>query len=822
MLISILLLLLSVGIAFYIRLKGYLIALSGIVGLAIGNIIASIISDERIFTWGAYLLIIVLGILLCVVPVRKIISNKIFTIFKKITPSISETEQAAIDAGSVWWDGDLFSGNPDFSKLINLRDPKLTKEEQAFLDGPAEEICKDLNEWEITHELKDLPDYVWKKMKDSGIFGMIIKKKYGGLEFSNYAHAKIVMKIASRGTTAGTTVMVPNSLGPGELLQHYGTEEQKNYYLPRLAKGIEIPCFALTSPFAGSDAASIPDFGIVCNGDFKDPITGKLRKNILGIKISWEKRWITLAPVATVLGLAFKMFDPDKLIGEKKDIGITCALVPTSIEGVNIGRRHYPTGAVFQNGPTWGCDVFIPLDYIIGGLKQAGKGWNMLIECLTIGRCISLPATSVSGGKVAAYTTALYSVIRDQFKLSIGKFEGVNEAIARIGAYTYQMEASQDLALTALDIGEVPSVISAILKYNNTEKLRKAILDAMDVHAGKTVVAGPRNYLLPAFQSVPVAITVEGANILTRCLMIFGQGAIRCHPYVLKEMQSAFNNDSNAFDELLFSHLHFVFSNIFRSFWLSLTKGFFVKPPIKNATSKYYKWLARACANFALLVDGTMGTVGGNLKFKEKLSGKLADVLSNLYIASAVLKRFQRDKSPNEDIDLMSFSVELALHDAENAMDLLLQNLPNRFVAFLFKVLIFPLGRRFKYPSDELGTKVANKMMENKGTLARLTKGIYIPDDVKDPIGILKYAHEFTIKAYPIEKKINSLIRKHELDAVYPKAQLKEVFDKSIITKEEFELVTKARKLKRDVFMVDDFDPKLDKNDKNILDRFVF
>lgn len=821
MLISFLLLL-FLGISSYFRLRGSLILLYLIIGILIGDIISSFLNDNREFTWLAYLLVISLGFLFLNRFIRRFISGTIFKIFKKVIPPISSTEQMAIDAGTVWWDGDLFSGKPDFNKLINFPDPKLTKEEKDFINGPLDDLCKQIDDWQIVHELKDLPKSVWKKMKDIGLFGLIIKKKYGGLEFSNYAHAKIVMKIASRGTTAGVSVMVPNSLGPGELLQHYGTEKQKNYYLPRLAKGIEIPCFALTSPFAGSDAGSIPDYGIVCKGDFKDPLTDKLEKDILGIKISWEKRWITLAPIATILGLAFKMFDPDGLIGNKKDIGITCALIPVSVKGVNIGRRHYPTGSVFQNGPTWGSEVFVPLDYIIGGLKQAGNGWKMLIECLTVGRCISLPSVSLSGGKISSYTTSLYSVIRDQFKISIGKFEGVNEAIARIGAYTYQMESAQDLALSALDSGELPSVISSILKYNNTEKLRKAILDAMDVHGGKTVVDGPRNYLLSIFQTIPVAITVEGANILTRCLMIFGQGAIRCHPYVLKEIQSAFNNDLNSFDKLLFSHLHFILSNIFRSFWLSLTNGFFVKAPKKNATSKYYKLLARLCANFALLVDSTMGTLGGSLKFREKLSGKLADTISNLYIASSVLKRFQRDGYINEDIDLMSFSVQLALYDAENSMYLLLQNLPNRFIAFLLKVLVFPLGRKIRYPSDKLGTKVANSMMKNGKTLEGLSKGIYISQDIKDPIGILKYAHEATIKSYPIEKKINTFIREDKLESVYPNAQLKEVFDKGLITKEEFDLVTKARKLKRDVFMSDDFDSNLEKYDAKVLDRFVF
>lgn len=818
--LSLLLLLVFMGIAAYFKLGGWVIAGSALAGLLVGDLLCDA------FTWWAYLLVLLAAVLTCVPAVRAVWQNRFFAVFKKITPPMSETERAAIDSGTVWWDAELFSGRPDYEKLLNYPAPALTAEEQAFIDGPVEELCAMLNDWEIVHTRKDLPPEVWQFIKDKGFLGMIIKKKYGGLEFSNYAHAKVVMKVASRSSSAGVTVMVPNSLGPGELLQHYGTEEQKNYYLPRLAKGLEIPCFALTSPHAGSDAGAIPDYGVVCRGDYTDPITGEEHKDVLGVRVSWEKRWITLAPVATVLGLAFKMFDPDGLLGDKfggkKEIGITCALVPTSHTGVNIGRRHYPSGSVFQNGPTWGADVFIPLEWIIGGLEYAGRGWTMLMECLSVGRCISLPANACAAGKAATYATGLYARIRDQFGLAIGRFEGVDEAMARIAGFTYQMEGAQDLALTALDIGEKPSVISAILKYHNTEKMRKCINDAMDVHGGKTVVLGPRNYLGNAYQAIPVAITVEGANILTRSLMIFGQGAIRCHPYVLKEMQAAYADDAAAFGKALTGHMHFAFTNAVRSFWLSLTNGAFAGAPRKGATAKYYRRMTRISANFAFMADVSMGSLGGSLKFREKISARLGDVLSNMFIVSGVLKRYEDQGCLKEDLPLVAYAAERALADAEEAMHGVIENLPNRWVAALLCALIFPLGRRLRLPKDTLGTEVAKMMMEAGEPIRRLASNIYTPKGEDDPVGVLLHAHQAVIAADPIEKKLRKMERNNEFEAVYPRARLQEALDKGAISKEEFDLVTRARKLKRAVIMVDDFDENLDKHDEKLLERFVF
>ncbi|AUZ03964.2 acyl-CoA dehydrogenase [Vitreoscilla sp. C1] len=804
------LMLLLGGIVAYMRAKGWMIALAAFVGALIGGCY-----------WLA-LLPLVVGLVFCLPVVQNIYMPKVFSMFKKVTPPMSETEQEAINAGTVWWDGELFSGKPDYQKLLNYPNPQLTAEEQAFIDGPVEVLCNMLNDWQINHELKDLPQEAWDFIKEQGFLGMIVKKQYGGLEFSNYAHAKVVTKIATRCGSAAVTVMVPNSLGPGELLQHYGTDAQKDYYLPRLAKGVDIPCFALTSPSAGSDAGGIPDFGVVTRGSYIDPRTGERHEDVLGVRVSWEKRWITLAPVATVLGLAFKMYDPDGLLGEKKDIGITCALVPAEYEGVNIGRRHWPSGSAFMNGPTWGADVFIPLDWIIGGVAYAGRGWQMLVECLSVGRCISLPANSVAGGLATSYTTSLYSRIRDQFGLPIGKFEGVDEALARIISNTYQMEASQDLALTGLDIGEKPSVISAMLKYHNTERLRKVLNDAMDIHGGRTVVQGPRNYLVAAYQAIPIAITVEGANILTRSLMIFGQGAIRSHPYVLREMMAANNNDAAAFNQAFTKHVHFVITNIVRSFWLGLTNGCWSSSPRKGVVAPYYKQMNRLAANFALLTDMCMFSLGGSLKFKEKLSARLGDIASNLYICSAVLKRFERDGSPKSDEVIMQYAAQQALYDAQVAMDGVLKNLPNRPIAWILRVLTMPVGHNINAPSDKLGSKVANEMMKGEESLNRLTRFMFKPQDEQDPIGVLAPAHAAVLAAESAEKKVRKLERDNQLSAASPALRLQEALDSAFITQQEYDLIVRSRQLKRQVVMVDDFDMQLEQHDDKLLERHVF
>ncbi|NNE63992.1 MAG: acyl-CoA dehydrogenase, partial [Gammaproteobacteria bacterium] len=482
---------------------------------------------------------------------------------KKVLPPMSETERDAIEAGTVWWESELFRGAPDWSRLRSYQKPRLTEEEQAFVDGPVEKLCEMIDDWDITHNLMDLPESIWQFLKDNRFFGMIIPKEYGGLEFSAYGHSAVVTKISARSISVGVTVMVPNSLGPAELLMHYGTKSQKDYYLPRLASGEEIPCFALTGPSAGSDAGAIPDSGIICKGEFEG-------KEVLGLRLNWEKRYITLGPVATVLGLAFKAYDPEGLLGGEEELGITCALIPTSTKGITIGNRHFPMNSAFQNGPNTGEDVFIPMNYIIGGQDNIGKGWRMLVESLSAGRGISLPAVGVAAGKGCSRTTGAYARIRHQFNTSIGKFEGVEEALARIGGMSYMMDAGRLLTLSALDSGEKPSVVTAILKYYNTEHMRQVINDAMDIHGGRGVCMGPSNYIARSYQSIPVGITVEGANILTRSMIIFGQGAIRCHPYLVKEMESAAMIDQSAgeraFDRALSGHMGYFISNLCRAF----------------------------------------------------------------------------------------------------------------------------------------------------------------------------------------------------------------------------------------------------------------
>ncbi|WP_028534261.1 acyl-CoA dehydrogenase [Paludibacterium yongneupense] len=770
--------------------------------------------------WGAF--VAVAALLNFPFLRRTFLTGPVFTVFKKITPTMSSTEQEAINAGTVWWDRDLFSGRPDWKRLLGFADPKLSAEEQAFIDGPTEVLCSMIDDWQITHELKDLPPDVWRYIKEQGFLGMIVKKRYGGLEFSNYAHAKVVTKIATRGGSAAVSVMVPNSLGPGELLQHYGTEAQKDYYLPRLARGEEIPCFALTSPHAGSDAGSIPDYGRICRGDYVDPLSGETHRDVLGIRVSWEKRWITLAPVATLLGLAFKLFDPDHLLGEREDIGITCALVPTSHVGVNIGRRHYPGGSAFMNGPTWGRDVFIPLEWVIGGREYCGQGWRMLVECLSVGRCISLPAMSVASGKMASFATGAYARIRDQFGLPIGRFEGVDEAMARIGGNTYQMEAAQDLALSALDNGEKPSVLSAILKYHNTERMRRVINDAMDVHGGKTVVLGPRNYLASAYQAIPIAITVEGANILTRSMIIYGQGAIRCHPFVLAEMRAAGENDGKAFDAAMTGHINFVISNLVRSLWLGLSGSRFAKAPVGGPTARYFRRMTRQASAFALLSDMAMFSLGGSLKFREKLSARLGDMLSGLFLASAALKRFHREGGHAADVPLVAWATEQALYDVQQAMHGFLSNLPNRPLAWVLRRIIFPWGLTLSPPSDRLGTQVARAMMEPGGARDRLTHGMYVPDDANDALGVLPHALAATLQTEPMELRLRKLQREGRLRGLTQFDRLAGALADGHVDQHEFDAVTRARKLKRDVIMVDDFDMALASHDEKLLDRFIF
>ncbi len=753
-------------------------------------------------------LIAIAGIVLFIRPLRHLfVSGPLLKIFRKVLPQVSQTEQEALDAGTVWWEGELFSGDPNWSTLLAYPKPQLSDEEKAFLDGPVEQLCEMLDEWKITRELHDLPPNVWQFIKDNGFFGMIIPKQYGGHGFSALAHSEVVMKIGSRSGTAAVTVMVPNSLGPAELLLHYGTDEQKNNYLPRLAKGLEIPCFALTGPDAGSDAGAIPDTGIICRSKFEG------KKDILGIRITWEKRYITLGPVATLLGLAFKLYDPNKLLGEEKDLGITLALIPTNTPGISIGRRHFPLDAAFQNGPNAGKDVFIPIEWVIGGREGVGNGWRMLMNCLSVGRSISLPATSVGAAKLAARTSGAYGMVRTQFKMPIGRFEGVEEALARIAGNTYMMDAARVMTAGAVDLGEKPSVISAIIKYHLTERGRQIINDAMDIHGGKGICMGPSNYLGRTYQQIPVSITVEGANILTRSLIIFGQGAIRCHPYILKEIDAANNSDDTQalqeFDQALTGHLSFSFNNGFRCLLYGLSGGALAKAPnisFSEEIAGYYRQLSRFSTAFALVADVSMLILGGSLKRKEKLSARLGDILSMLYLCSATLKRFEDDGRPASDLPLLQWSIQDALYRMQLAFYGLLDNFPNRFMAWKLRFLIFPLGRAFTPPSDELGHKVVKVLMTLGETRDRLTKNIYIPDSDNEPLGVLEQALQCAEKCKEANTKVRTAVKAGSITA-QNNEKISEALKQGIINDAEAKSLQEMETLRRRVIMVDDFPP---------------
>src|SRR5512134_343520 len=735
---------------------------------------------------------------------RMFISDRILAIYRRILPDMSQTEKEAIDAGTVWWDADLFSGKPDWDKLLATPAPQLSAEEQAFLDGPVEALCAMCNDWEITHERQDLPEHVWQFIKDKGFLGMIIPKQYGGLGFSALAHSAVVMKLSTRSSTAAISVMVPNSLGPGELLLHYGTEPQKNYYLPRLAKGLEVPCFALTSPEAGSDAASIPDSGVVCKGTWQG-------KEVLGMRVTWDKRYITLGPVATLLGLAFRLYDPEKLLGEKTDLGITCALVPTNTPGVNIGRRHLPLNAAFQNGPTSGKDVFMPLEWIIGGPEYAGKGWMMLMGCLAAGRAISLPTSSVGGVKALTRFVGAYARVRSQFKTPIGKLEGVEEALGRIAAHCYMMDATRVMTAGAVDMGEKPAVISAIAKYHMTERARACVNDGMDIVGGKGICLGPNNWIGRGYQMAPIAITVEGANILTRTLIIFGQGAIRCHPYVLREMRSAKEMQgaeaAREFDDAFTSHIGHVLRNGVRSLIYGLTRAAFAPTPANAApeTRHYYRHVSRLSAAFAFLADLSMLAMGGALKRKEKISGRLGDVLSMLYLVSATLKRYEDQGRIREDLPLVRWAVRDALYRAQQAIDGILSNFPVKALATLLRWIIFPRGMSFRPPLDSRNHECARIALEPGAARDRLTAGMYVPKTEADATGKLEAAFLATIACEPIDEKLRKAVKKGK---IVPRAGVELGLigkEKNLLSPEEYAQWSRKEALRKHVIKVDDF-----------------
>jgi acyl-CoA dehydrogenase len=760
-----------------------------------------------VFSYGE--LSIVTQTLLCVIELlfiagsikplrRELVSKYLFKTVSKAMPAMSATEREALEAGTVSWEGDLFTGNPDFSKLHQAPMVKLTSEEQAFLDGPVDTLCSLLDDWEITHNLTDLPSEVWHFIKENRFLGMIIPKRYGGLEFSATAQMSVLVRIYGRSITAATTISVPNSLGPAELLLKYGTEDQKNYYLPRLADGREIPCFALTGPNAGSDAASIPDRGIVCRQQFNG-------KEVLGIRLNWDKRYITLCPIATVMGLAFRMFDPGNLLGKGEDIGITCALIPANTPGIIKGRRHFPLNTGFLNGPTQGKDVFIPMEYLIGGIDMAGHGWKMLMECLSAGRAISLPSSASGGAQTAALVSGAYARIRKQFNQPIGKFEGIEEPLARIAASTYIIDSAVSMAAAAIDQGAKPSVAGAILKYQTTQRARQIGLDAMDIHGGKGICLGPNNYLGRSFQESPIAITVEGANILTRSLIIFGQGAVRCHPYVFRELESIRKNDLMEFDKVFFAHAGFVLANYTKSVLFAWTDAYFSKAPESRA-KRYYQLIHKYSANLAYLADFSMMLLGADLKRKEKLSSRLGDMLSVLYLASAVLKRFHEDGEPKEDLPLVEWSCQQLFHECEMAMNGVITNFPKRWARSVLRLILIPFGRIRHRPRDQLGHKLAKILIEPNETRERLTRLAYKKAGDNCPVGRVEEAFHKICAVEELERKVVRAVKEDVLKSLTLLDQIEEALAYGLLTQEEAMQLKEAELARQEVIKVDDFD----------------
>jgi acyl-CoA dehydrogenase len=757
--------------------------------------------------WKALLALVYAPVLLLnVTPLRlAFVTRPFLRLYRRMLPSMSSTEREALEAGTVWWDGELFTGAPNWNKLMQAAAPALTAEEQAFIDGPCEELCRMVDDFDATHRRADLPPEAWAFLKSRGFFAMIIPKRYGGLEFSAYAHSCVLVKLASRSTLLGSTVAVPNSLGPAELLLHYGTEEQKNHYLPRLARGDDVPCFALTGPRAGSDAASLPDTGVVCRGMWQG-------REVIGLRLRFSKRYITLAPIATVIGLAFRLRDPEHLIGDNPDPGITVALVPRDTPGITIGRRHFPMNVPFQNGPIQGEDVFVPVDCIVGGAPMAGQGWRMLVEQLSLGRCISLPSNTTGGAKAGVFATGAYARIRRQFNASVGRFEGVADVLARMAGLTYIMDAARSVTAGAIDGGEKPSVPSAMLKYHCTEFGRRVANDAMDIHGGKGICLGPRNYLARGYQAVPVAITVEGANILTRNLIIFGQGAVRCHPYVLREMTAA--KDPNRergladFDAALFGHVGFTLSNAARSLVMALTLARFTRVPDTTPVARYFQHINRFSASFAFASDVAMLALGGYLKKKETLSARLGDVLASMYLASMVLKHHANQGRPDADQAIVEWACRHLLYHAQEQLHGFLRNFPVRWLAALMRVLVFPRGLTYSSPDDRLGRQVVDLVMAPSEARDRLTHGIYRTVEPGSALGLLQEALVMAQAAEPLERKIRvEGTKTGRVTALDLPGQIAEAEGAGILSVEEAALLRDYDRKVMEIVHVDDFAP---------------
>jgi acyl-CoA dehydrogenase len=728
---------------------------------------------------------------------RLLVTSFVMKIMKPIMPKISETERVALEAGVVWVEKDLFSGKPDFKKLLKEPYPELTKEEKDFMNGPVERLCAVIDDWKIWQN-RDIPPEAWDIIKKEKFLGMIIPKEYGGLGFSALAHSEVIMKLATRSIPACITVMVPNSLGPAELLIHYGTEEQKKRLLPRLAAGDELPCFALTEPQAGSDAGSIQANGTL----FKGP-DGKLY-----LRLNWNKRWITLAAISTILGLAFRLYDPDNLLGKGKDVGITCALIPSNTKGVVLGRRHDPLGVPFYNCPTQGQDVVVPIDCIVGGVNGAGRGWKMLMECLSAGRGISLPAQSTGGAQLITRVASAHATIRKQFGVSIGQFEGIEEPLARIGAFNYLLEASRRFTCGALDQGIKPPVVTAIAKYNSTELARKLWNDGMDILGGQGISRGPRNLISNGYIASPIGITVEGANIMTRTLIIFGQGALRAHPYAFKEVSAIEKGDLKAFDQAFWGHIGHVVRNLSRSIVLSLTRGLLAPSPVGGSVARYYRKLAWVSATFAIMADIAMGSLGGSLKTREKITGRFADVLSWMYLGFATLRRFEAEGSKKEDLPFVHYSLQYGFTQIQNAFDGIFTNIGVPGLGWLFKGPI-----RWWSRLNTLGTEIPDSITHQISKLLqtdseqrdRMSEGIYYPKGEHEALRRLEIAFKVIKNSEEAEKKIRKAVKEKILPKNKIPLLIEEALKKGIITQVDVANLKRSEELRLDAVTVDDF-----------------
>jgi acyl-CoA dehydrogenase len=747
--------------------------------------------------WLLVVYAVVIAIFL-ITPIRRaLVSSIVMRVLGPVMPVISETERTAIESGSVWAEAELFSGKPDFRKLMSEPYPSLTEEERAFVDGPVDELCSIVDDWEVW-ESRELPEAAWTIIRRDRFLGMIIPKEYGGLGFSAMAHSEVIMKLATRSIPLCITVMVPNSLGPAELLMHYGTDAQKKQLLPRLAAGDDIPAFALTEPGAGSDAGSIASNGVL----FKD------KDGQLSIRLNWNKRYITLAAIATILGVAFKLRDPDNLLGRGEDLGITCALIPTSTPGVVIGRRHDPLGTPFYNCPTQGHDVVVSIDAVVGGLEGCGKGWRMLTESLAAGRGISLPAQSTGGAKLATRVISAYASVRKQFGLPIGKFEGIEEPVARVAGFNYLLEAMRRYTLGAIDQGIKPAVVTAMAKYNATEIGRKIVNDAMDVAGGSGISRGPRNLLAHFYVATPIGITVEGANILTRTLIIFGQGALRAHPYALAEVNAIAARDLVAFDKAFWGHIGHVVRNLSRAVVLSLTRGGFAASPVSGSTSRYYRKLGWASATFAIMSDIAMGTLGGSLKLKEKLTGRYADVLSWMYIGTAVLRRYEAEGRRREDLPFVHFGMNHALYEIQKAFNGIFGNLPVPGLTWFFAgpLRIWSnLNALAGEANDKHTHKIASLILTDSEQRLRHTEGIYMPPNEIEQLGLLEEAFRVVKRAEEIDRRVRSAVKAKSIPKMKGKALYDTARDKGVITADEHKVLMRSESLRTAAIQVDDF-----------------